>query len=396
MDKAITYLKKGRKVLLKHAHEPGYLSKKSQWDGMYHLACIVEGYDSNNKRCKVLWKRAGRSKVEIYSLSSPNQVMTLDESKLKSTPVQIEDDFNGQIYYDAKIVDLCLDTSNPSQGKGEVLIRWDRGDEQYVCVSQVSVGCKHPRGKRPRTTAAAVTNLPVKKKRNTPEGSELKSPPEGLLGASVTSGGHSSEGTSAVNSLLLKSSSDDISSSSSVISGESKGDDRKESNATRKLRKPFKTENKQVFNDGTQVVKKFCVGKGSSSRLFSGTVVGFEPKTYKYKIKYSDDGYTEKIGEQELSDIAIKIGKDGSMDKCFVCNGGGGEFWRAYTFVLAVLCYRYLLLPIVHNVYYHINKSLFCVTRRDATRHITPLVWVWMSVLYHALGIVPFATNQPS
>ena len=144
---AIAHLQKGQKVLLQHSHEPGYLSEKSQWDGKYHLAYIVEGYNATNNRCKVLWKRGGYSRIEFYTLSSPNQVMALSEKEMTSMPVQIEDDENGQIYYSAKIVDLCLNRSDLSQRQGEVLIRWDRGDESYVCISQVSVGCRERKRK---------------------------------------------------------------------------------------------------------------------------------------------------------------------------------------------------------------------------------------------------------
>ena len=166
LTKAIAHLQKGQKILLQHSHEPGYLNKNSQWDGKYHLAYIVEGYNAINNRCKVLWKRGGYSRVEFYTLSSPNQVMVLTEKQMKSMPVQIEDDENGQIYYNAKIVDLCLNRSDVSQRQGEVLIRWDRGDERYVCISQVSVGCRERKRKsRAAASVAADRGRAVKKQK---------------------------------------------------------------------------------------------------------------------------------------------------------------------------------------------------------------------------------------
>jgi len=137
---AKSLLRCGAKLFLKHNNAPGYLTKKSQWDGEYHLAYIEESYDESTNKCKIMWRRNGFSEIVPYSLINPDQVKAALDYKTMST-IQVEDDNNGQIH-NAKIVDLLDGSLGSSYNTpGQVQIRWETGQKILVCRNSFDIVC---------------------------------------------------------------------------------------------------------------------------------------------------------------------------------------------------------------------------------------------------------------
>ena len=158
---AQSLLQSGNKVFLQHTHKSGYLNPKSKWDGEYHLAHIAQSYNKSTNQCRVTWEREGYSQTVPYTLCTPTQIISAEEYVKNRITVQIEDDFNGQIH-SGTIVDLFDGSScNSSSGdsivrSGEVMIKWDTGQKQIMCVSQVQVSVNI--GRRKRRTVSKSKN----------------------------------------------------------------------------------------------------------------------------------------------------------------------------------------------------------------------------------------------
>ncbi|KAL3815661.1 hypothetical protein ACHAXA_006936, partial [Cyclostephanos tholiformis] len=162
---AKSILRAGRKVFLRHENpldrddDDGSSSSASPPEvlpggGVYRLVRVHESFDYNTGSFKVIWRRRGKgTKVVSYDLISSDQVL-LEDYTNRIVFVEHEYNVNGPVH-DARIIDMLDgggrdDDDDDSDGighgdnydrdrdvrPGDVLIRWDRGDEEMEMLDK--------------------------------------------------------------------------------------------------------------------------------------------------------------------------------------------------------------------------------------------------------------------
>lgn len=153
-------IQRGQKLFLLNNHPDGFLGVN--WQGKYHLAYIMEGWNPATNQFRVLWNRKGKSAQTVETLEYPDQVLEMD---IVNSNVSVDDDSHYGMLWMADVVDLL-------QGDFiNVKVRWERGDVQNVYLSRLSVGLKTRRkrnatnmlgfGKKESVTAVATAKCAV-------------------------------------------------------------------------------------------------------------------------------------------------------------------------------------------------------------------------------------------
>eukprot|EP00986_Skeletonema_menzelii_P001153 scaffold307_cov146-Skeletonema_menzelii.AAC.7 len=126
-------IQRGRKLFLLHNNPDGFLGVN--WQGKYHLAYILEGWNPATNQFRVLWNRKGKSSQTVETLQYKDQVLEIDTVQ----NVTVDDDSHHGILWTAEVVDLLQDDFI------NVKVRWERGDVQKVYLSRLSIGLKSRR-----------------------------------------------------------------------------------------------------------------------------------------------------------------------------------------------------------------------------------------------------------